>query len=337
MALGLLPLAGVLLLKNGLRPFLRWPNLLLALPLAGLLVVYLTRGTATLPQGWLWEFYGWEPLFKGLRAFYLIEFMTLAGLLWLVRPPLRRDPFFLAAVVTLLLVPWYQMGIYGDFSRRASLPAIMLLCWYTAAFLANTRGRVLRGWALGGLIVVLGIGTFNPLFQVLRATSHHSFGGFHYGQHRLIYWEKLIPKLHDQYMTYDIPIWYLSLLRDKDDAYTNIGIEKGELIIRSNYDVYLDDDRAIYIKDPCFQSDIEPRFFLHVYPVDSDDLPAKSRQRGYDTLDFSFPGHGFRSGGKCLAIHELPRYAISRIETGQLTSGDGMTRVVWEGSFAVGE
>ena len=398
MALGLLPLAGVLLLRNGLRPFLRWPNLLLAPPLAGLLGVYLASGTANLYQGWLWEFHGWELVAKQLPAFYLIEFMILAGLLWLLRPQLHREPFFLISVVTLLLVPWYQMGIHGDFSRRVSLPALVLLCWYAAetlanhrltftraqalrglalvvlivvlgvdtvdplvhvlratlvtlcwcaaAFLANhrftlTRGQALqdalRGLAFVGLIVVLGIGTFNLLFQVLRATKHHNFGGFHYEQHNVNYWLALPPKLHSQYMTYDLPNWYHLLLRDKDDTHANIGLDKGELIIRSSYDVYLDDDRVIYIKDPCSQADVEPRFFLHVYPVDSNDLPAQSRQRGYDTLDFSFAGQGFRSGGKCLAIRELPRYALSRLETGQFTSGEGGARFIWEGSFAVGE
>ena len=383
-ALGLLPLVGVLLLGG----------VLLAPPLAGLLGVYLASGTANLPQGWLWEFHGWELVAKGLPVFYLIEFMTLAGLLWLLRPQLRREPFFLISVVTLLLVPWYQMGIYGDFSRRVSLPALVLLCWYTADFLANhlftfTRGQALRGlafiglivvlgadtvdplvhalratlvtlcWcaafltnhrfthtrsqalhealrglALVSLIVVLGIGTFNLLFQVARANNHHNLGGFHYEQHSVNYWLTLPPKLHSQYMTYNLPDWYRSLMRDKEDAHANIGLDKGELIIRSTYDVYLNDNGLIYMKDPCSQADVEPRFFLHVYPVDSNDLLAQSRQRGYDNLDFSFAGHGFRSGERCLAIRELPRYAISRLETGQFTSGEDR---IWEGSFAVGE
>ena len=40
-AIGLLPFVAVLLLQNGIRPFLRWQNLVLALPLAGLLTIYL--------------------------------------------------------------------------------------------------------------------------------------------------------------------------------------------------------------------------------------------------------------------------------------------------------
>ena len=346
-AFGLLPLVGVLLLNNGLRPFLRWPNLLLALPLAVLLGVYLASDTAeSIPRGWLWERYEWGLLAKELPLFYLIEFMVLAGLLWLLRPQLRREPFFLISVVTLLLVPWYQLGVYNDFSSRVSLPVLVLLRWYTAAFVVNyrfTRTRVqdlheaLRSLAFIGLIIVLGIGTFNLLFQVARSNNHQNFEGFHYDQHNVDYWSHINSNLHSQYMTYDLPEWCHLLLRDKDDTRVNIVLEKGELIIRYHYDVYLDKQRMIYLKDPCSPADVAPPFFLHVYPVDSDDLPAQSRQRGYDTLDFSFPGHGFRSGEKCLVIRRLPEYAISRIKTGQLASEDSGVRVIWEGSFAVGE
>ena len=337
--LGLLPLVGVLILRNGLRPFLRWPNLFLVPPLTGLMGVYLASGTAdSIPRGWLWERYEWGMLAKELLLFYLIEFMILAGLLWLGQPQLRREPFFLISVVTLLLVPWYQFGVYNDFSSRVSLPTLVLLRWYTAAFVANYRfihtrsdfSRVLRILAFIGLIIVLGIGTFNLLFQVARANNHHNFGGFRYEHHNVVYWSYISSNLHSQYMTYDLPDWYLSLLREKDDIHASIVLEKGGLIIRSDYDVYLDDDRVIYMKDPCSQADVEPRFFLHVYPVDIDDLSMQSRQRGYDTLDFSFAGHGFRSGRKCLAIRELPKYAISRIETGQLTPGEGGARVLWK-------
>ena len=339
-ALGLLPLVGVLLLRNGLRPFLRWPNLLLAPPLAGLLGIYLASGAAeNIPRGWLWESYGWEPLVRGLLVFYLLEFVLLAGLLGLLRPSLRREPFFLAALATLLLVPWYKIGVHNDFVPRVSLPALVLLCYYTADTLAG-RSLVPTGsrfLALVGLIVVLGLGAFNPLFEVVRANNNRDWGGFRYEQHSVSYWGHLSPKYHAQYVTYDFPAWYRSLLREKDASHANISIEKGDLIIRSHFDVYLDNKRVIYMKAPCAQADVEPRFFLHLVPVEARDLPAQSRQRGYDALDFSFAGYGFRSGGKCLVIRELPKYAISHIETGQFTSGENRDQVIWEGSFAVGE
>ena len=53
-AVGLLPLLAAVLWMNGVRPFLRWPNLCLAGPLFGVVVLYLTSGAMDFPQGWLW-------------------------------------------------------------------------------------------------------------------------------------------------------------------------------------------------------------------------------------------------------------------------------------------
>lgn len=53
--IGLLPLIGVLIWENGIRPFLRWPNLLIAAPLAALIALYLTSGATNFSSGWIWE------------------------------------------------------------------------------------------------------------------------------------------------------------------------------------------------------------------------------------------------------------------------------------------
>ena len=105
-------------------------------------------------------------------------------------------------------------------------------------------------------------------------------------------------------------------------------------VVQSRYDVYLDWDRLVYVKNPCVPDDFEARFFLHVYPVDANDLPEHRKQYGYDNLDFPFQGHGWRADEKCLAVRELPNYAIQSIKTGQHVPGEGR---VWEGGFEVAE
>ena len=56
--IGLLPFVVALLLENGIRPFLRWQNVFMALPLALLLVAYLSSGSvSSIPHGWLWTMY----------------------------------------------------------------------------------------------------------------------------------------------------------------------------------------------------------------------------------------------------------------------------------------
>ena len=54
-AIGLLPLVAVLVAVNGIRPFLSWQNILIPLPLAVLLFVYLTSGSSAIPRGWFWD------------------------------------------------------------------------------------------------------------------------------------------------------------------------------------------------------------------------------------------------------------------------------------------
>ena len=110
----------------------------------------------------------------------------------------------------------------------------------------------------------------------------------------------------------------------------------GRPIIRSDWDVYLVEDSLIYAKDQCSPEDTEPSFFLHLDPVDRNDLPDHRKQYGFDNLDFAFGHHLLIKGGVCVARRELPvrDYAIAAIRTGQFI-GDGEN--IWEGSFDIVE
>ncbi len=116
----------------------------------------------------------------------------------------------------------------------------------------------------------------------------------------------------------------------------NRSISAAEPLIRSTFNVYLIEDELIYAKEPCAPADTEAAFFLHLYPVDANDLPGPRRQYGYDNLDFRFADltGGAASGGKCLAIKPLPGYAISEILTGQFVETEGgSTHRLWEEKF----
>ena len=52
----------------------------------------------------------------------------------------------------------------------------------------------------------------------------------------------------------------------------------GRPIIRSDWNVYLVEDRLIYAKDQCSPEDAEPMFFLHLAPVDVNDLPTQGNR-----------------------------------------------------------
>ena len=72
-------------------------------------------------------------------------------------------------------------------------------------------------------------------------------------------------------------------------------------------------------------------FFLHLIPVDVDDLPEHRQRHGFDELDFLFDDYALPLTTRPAAMRELPDYAIARIRTGQfLVNEDGVTTPLWD-------
>ena len=86
------------------------------------------------------------------------------------------------------------------------------------------------------------------------------------------------------------------------------------------YDVSRIGNVLTYSRGPGCRSAAEPvpKFFLHVYPVNENDLVRGRKRFGFENLDFSFHGHAYvRNDGRCVALIGLPEYDIERIVTGQ--------------------
>ena len=113
-----------------------------------------------------------------------------------------------------------------------------------------------------------------------------------------------------------------------------ISVKSGDLIIRSDFDVYMEGDTLTYLKAPCAESDTRGRFFLSVHPVDDADLPEHRRELGHASLNFDFAPDGIIFADKCMIRRELPDYPIKKIVTGQWMPGVGS---LWTGEAAVGD
>ena len=124
---------------------------------------------------------------------------------------------------------------------------------------------------------------------------------------------------------------YESRLQQIQDTYARV--DSSQLAVRERFDIYFDGDRVIYRKEQCAAADIADGFLLHLFPVNSSDLPDDRREHGFDNLDFQFGSIGVMWDGKCLAIANLPDYEIARIRTGQYLSGED--RQLWQAEFAV--
>ena len=137
----------------------------------------------------------------------------------------------------------------------------------------------------------------------------------------------------------DMIIWYeeYSLAAaDLPSVVENLRGRGVDPVVRSEFDVYLDGRRFTYFKSPCTVDDMEPHFFLHVYPVDVDDLPKDRRSSGFDSFSFSVRLHGMVHGEDCFTSFTLPDYDVAGFLTGQFTHGEGN---LWEEgySFAAAE
>ena len=101
---------------------------------------------------------------------------------------------------------------------------------------------------------------------------------------------------------------------------------------RSNFALYLRDNRLIYLRETCAAADTAAGFFLHILPQDIADLPAERQAAGFANLDFAFARYGGAFDGKCLATVPLPDYPIKAIRTGQHSPGQGE---VWAAELTV--
>ena len=118
------------------------------------------------------------------------------------------------------------------------------------------------------------------------------------------------------------------------DAVQEIRRSDREPDIRSNFDVYIDDGRLVYVKESCAADDHDLPFFLHVFPSDESNIRAGREESGFNTLGFELMQNGGESDGVCFASVDLPEYKISSIMTGQWLRGEGN---VWEASIDFGE
>ena len=156
--------------------------------------------------------------------------------------------------------------------------------------------------------------------------------GFHFGQRGL--------RLDGQCLvTVELPDYAIARIRTEQEGYWEFRglppVEPGFLReraaalagvaadFRGEFDLYWQDGELIYRREGCAVADTAAGFFLHIRPVDGDDLTAARREFGFEGRDFEFSKWGGHFDGECVAVVPLPSYAIAGIRTGQYAAGMG--------------
>ena len=116
---------------------------------------------------------------------------------------------------------------------------------------------------------------------------------------------------------------YVAALNSRAVAEVVESVKTLRPLASSTFDVYLDENRLVYVKEECGDEDIDAPFFLLIEPADIADLTRHRRPHGYDNLDFFFWRYGLRDGGRCAVQRPTPDYEIVRIDTGQFVHGKG--------------
>ena len=123
------------------------------------------------------------------------------------------------------------------------------------------------------------------------------------------------------------------------------GADIGMPEIRSLFQIFIHENWLIYLKIPCSARELRNRFFLHITPVNAEDIAEELRHFGFNVYDFNSFDEGVGSAvfeGGCLVVRSLPAYEFKHIFTGQVIreeSPDGeifWKGPVWEGSYTFG-
>ena len=330
---GLLPLAAAMLVKNpNARHTASWQNVFVAVPLAALIALYMTSGYIDFERGWLWELYDDRiQLATDVLLLYTAEFIVLATLLWQLDPRLARDPTFLTVVAMMLVVPWYWYGTppMDEWGIKFDRPALMMLAYYAArAVVARPPGKLARTRpAYRALLAVLAVGAVTAVWEIgLQMHGRPRFLPYETFGHSLL--THYTPTVARQRTAYSVGPLLDNMLRDHDH-HASEG-DKGALLIRSVWDVYLRDNHLVYVKQWCRRGDgqARTRFYVDFHPADPGALPAGSADAGHERRAFDLVGwRHYKEGGGCVIPVPLPDYDIARIATGQ-TGPDG--DAIWE-------
>ena len=331
---GLLPLAAAAALrKSRARVVLTWQNAFLAVVLTGVLATYLTSGKVDYPANWLWSLYDSKlRMSADLLFLYWSEFLLLVLLLWRLDPKVVREPVFLAATGALLVMPWYCYGTprFNEWGIRFAVPSLVVVSCFAARAVAGRmhkktmerRSRV----AFGALLAVLGLGAVTVVYDAgpVLANPQRQLS---YGRMQAHLSTDANAMALAQRSAHAVPDLLGALLREPDAPSL-----PGRLLIRSEYDVYLENERLVHVKRNC-SPDAPGDFFLEAHPRDVAALPAHLREIGYETLHHRMEPWKHYKRGACVVPSRSLDYDVARIKTGQLLPDK---KRLWESEARIG-
>ena len=284
--------------------------------------------------------------------------LLLAGWCWVL--PFRRSAFthdfeslFHIGIPLLFFLTLLLLVRKSDRRWSCALAVVALLAFVFASFQASRVGHNADAAAFqseiiadfdvireitDGKIVFIDSGDFENNFTgVPRATDYYLAGSL------TLYDVDRERRALADYLLLPRSVWGDALLTPEnrraflydrlvyDGAIDQIMAVAGEPAARGVFDLYIQENRLIYFKEPCIPADIEDQFLLHLIPANTGDLPPERQDAGFENRDFYFPDYSVAMGGRCVAVRRLPDYPLVAIRTGQYIIGE--TEPLWQREF----
>ncbi|MBO4681876.1 MAG: hypothetical protein J5623_08305 [Clostridiales bacterium] len=111
---------------------------------------YMSNSGAVSFRGFTWTFYKQPALFiPAYLLFIAIEVLPFAVVLY---GKYKKDPVFIASIITLCFIPLYRVSEMNDFSMRGSMPGLFVLCimfsgCFSSMFAPENQPKDKKSWA----------------------------------------------------------------------------------------------------------------------------------------------------------------------------------------------
>ena len=107
--------------------------------------------------------------FDGLKHLFLFWFLEIGIYGLVLLKDNRKDELFWTALVSLIFIPMFKMGLQNDFSMRVSIPAIVIINYYFIKKYLNIRKQEKIGITSIIIVSIYALGLLTPVFEFSRA------------------------------------------------------------------------------------------------------------------------------------------------------------------------
>lgn len=170
---GMAPFIVLALVASRYRGMFSFENAIAGIVVLCVTVLYLGSNRGEFLHGPLWQFQNPLETWPVLALVCLLEFGVYAVLCKSVERDSRglaHPMWFWTATGCLLLLPWYRIGKFCDFTTKASIPSLLVLQLCLAHALAGSGST--RRLRVGVLCAALLVGNVAALTMVDRSLSH---------------------------------------------------------------------------------------------------------------------------------------------------------------------